>query len=192
VEDIITYVWLMVVAIAIGMPALQFPFVILGFRFFGSLAHANTEAQYAKLRERCALRVLCRAQNTRQCTSLCAMEVGTYGAATTCPEKDVLDGGGGLFLLITPTGQRYWRLKYRFAERKAVGAWRVPRGYLSPTIDTSCKQHSRRCRTVGLLRRMCRRPVLSPLFAMKEPDGRPVVDGITPSPWGHRRRAISR
>lgn len=51
-EDIITYVWLFVVAIAIGMPALQFPFVILGFRFVGSFAHANTSARYGWLGER--------------------------------------------------------------------------------------------------------------------------------------------
>jgi sterol desaturase/sphingolipid hydroxylase (fatty acid hydroxylase superfamily) len=51
-EDIITYIWLFVVAIVIGMPALQFPFVILGFRFVGSFAHANTRAQYGWLGER--------------------------------------------------------------------------------------------------------------------------------------------
>jgi sterol desaturase/sphingolipid hydroxylase (fatty acid hydroxylase superfamily) len=51
-EDIITYVWLFVVAIGIGMPALQFPFVILGFRFVGSFAHANTRAGYGWLGER--------------------------------------------------------------------------------------------------------------------------------------------
>ncbi len=51
-EDVITYIWLMVVALAIGMPALQFPFVILGFRLVGSLAHANTRARYGWLGER--------------------------------------------------------------------------------------------------------------------------------------------
>jgi sterol desaturase/sphingolipid hydroxylase (fatty acid hydroxylase superfamily) len=51
-EDIITYVWLFAVAIAIGMPVLQFPFVILGFRFVGSFAHANTRARYGGLGER--------------------------------------------------------------------------------------------------------------------------------------------
>jgi sterol desaturase/sphingolipid hydroxylase (fatty acid hydroxylase superfamily) len=51
-EDIITYVWLFAVAIALGMPALQFPFVILGFRLVGSLAHANTRVGYGRLGER--------------------------------------------------------------------------------------------------------------------------------------------
>ncbi|PLZ03905.1 fatty acid hydroxylase [Burkholderia sp. WAC0059] len=51
-EDIITYVWLFVVAIAIGMPSMQFPFVILGFRLVGSLAHANTRIGYGWLGER--------------------------------------------------------------------------------------------------------------------------------------------
>jgi len=51
-EDAITYLWLIAVGLAIGVPAFQFPFLILGFRFVGALAHANTQARYGWLGER--------------------------------------------------------------------------------------------------------------------------------------------
>jgi hypothetical protein len=31
--------------------------------------------------------------------------------------------GGGLFLLVTPAGQRYWRFKYRFAGKEKLYLW---------------------------------------------------------------------
>jgi len=45
-EDAITYVWLMSVGLAIGVPGMQFPFLILCFRFLGSISHANTRVGY--------------------------------------------------------------------------------------------------------------------------------------------------
>jgi sterol desaturase/sphingolipid hydroxylase (fatty acid hydroxylase superfamily) len=48
-EDTITYVWLIVVGLLIGVPSFQFPFVILGFRFIGSMAHSNTRISYGWL-----------------------------------------------------------------------------------------------------------------------------------------------
>lgn len=51
-EDAITYLWLIAVGLAIGMPAFQFPFLILSLRFVGALAHANTHARYGWLGER--------------------------------------------------------------------------------------------------------------------------------------------
>jgi integrase len=33
-----------------------------------------------------------------------------------------LSDGGGLYLLVTTTGQRYWRMDYRFAEKRATAA----------------------------------------------------------------------
>ena len=36
-----------------------------------------------------------------------------------------LSDSGGLFLLITPTGSKYWRLKYRF-ELKEKGSIGIP------------------------------------------------------------------
>jgi sterol desaturase/sphingolipid hydroxylase (fatty acid hydroxylase superfamily) len=45
-EDAITYVWLIAVGLAIGVPSMQFPFLILGFRLVGSMAHSNTGFRY--------------------------------------------------------------------------------------------------------------------------------------------------
>lgn len=50
-EDAITYLWLIAVGLAIGVPSFQFPFLILCFRLVGSLAHSNTRARYGWLGE---------------------------------------------------------------------------------------------------------------------------------------------
>lgn len=88
VEDIITYVWLMVVAIAIGMPALQFPFVILGFRFFGSIAHANTKVGYGVLGER--LLISPQFHRAHHCPAICGRRSCNFG--TVFPWWDMLFG----------------------------------------------------------------------------------------------------
>lgn len=48
-EDAITYVWLIVTGLAIGVPSMQFPFLILCFRLLGSISHANTRLSYGWL-----------------------------------------------------------------------------------------------------------------------------------------------
>jgi sterol desaturase/sphingolipid hydroxylase (fatty acid hydroxylase superfamily) len=50
-EDAITYVWLITVGLAIGVPSLQFPFLILCFRLLGSMSHSNTRVSYGWLGE---------------------------------------------------------------------------------------------------------------------------------------------
>jgi sterol desaturase/sphingolipid hydroxylase (fatty acid hydroxylase superfamily) len=50
-EDAITYVWLIAVGLLIGVPSMQFPFLILSFRFLGSIAHSNTRVRYGWLAE---------------------------------------------------------------------------------------------------------------------------------------------
>jgi sterol desaturase/sphingolipid hydroxylase (fatty acid hydroxylase superfamily) len=45
-EDAITYVWLIAVGLAIGVPPFQFPFLILCFRLVGSATHSNTRIRY--------------------------------------------------------------------------------------------------------------------------------------------------
>lgn len=51
-EDAITYVWLIAVGLIIGVPSMQFPFLILCFRLIGSMAHSNTRITYGWLGER--------------------------------------------------------------------------------------------------------------------------------------------
>ena len=48
-EDTITYLWLIGVGLAIGIPAFQFPFLILCLRFVASMAHSNTRISYGWL-----------------------------------------------------------------------------------------------------------------------------------------------
>jgi sterol desaturase/sphingolipid hydroxylase (fatty acid hydroxylase superfamily) len=48
-EDAITYIWLVTIALTIGVPSLQFPFLILGFRLLGSMSHSNTRVSYGYL-----------------------------------------------------------------------------------------------------------------------------------------------
>ena len=48
-EDAITYLWLIVVGLAIGIPPFQFPFLILCLRLVGSMAHSNTRISYGWL-----------------------------------------------------------------------------------------------------------------------------------------------
>jgi sterol desaturase/sphingolipid hydroxylase (fatty acid hydroxylase superfamily) len=50
-EDAITYLWFIAVGLVIGVPSFQFPFLILCFRFLGSISHANTRVSYGWLGE---------------------------------------------------------------------------------------------------------------------------------------------
>jgi sterol desaturase/sphingolipid hydroxylase (fatty acid hydroxylase superfamily) len=50
-EDAITYLWFIIVALIIGVPSMQFPFLILCIRLLGSMSHANTRAGYGWLGE---------------------------------------------------------------------------------------------------------------------------------------------
>jgi len=50
-EDAITYIWLIVVGLLIGVPSMQFPFLILCFRLLGSMSHSNTRISYGWLGE---------------------------------------------------------------------------------------------------------------------------------------------
>lgn len=50
-EDAITYAWLITMGLAIGVPSMQFPFLILCFRLLGSISHANTRVGYGWLGE---------------------------------------------------------------------------------------------------------------------------------------------
>jgi len=42
--------------------------------------------------------------------------------AAPCDKPHKLSDGGGLYLLVTAAGQRYWRMDYRFGEKRATAA----------------------------------------------------------------------
>lgn len=51
-DDVIQFVWFAVIALAIGIPPMQFPLLVLVLRFIESLSHANTRLSFGWLGER--------------------------------------------------------------------------------------------------------------------------------------------
>ena len=51
-DDIIAFLWFTVIALAIGVPPLQFPLLVLVLRFLESLSHANVRLSFGWLGER--------------------------------------------------------------------------------------------------------------------------------------------
>jgi len=50
-DDLIAFVWFTIVALAIGVPPLQFPLVVLLLRFLESLSHANARISFGRIGE---------------------------------------------------------------------------------------------------------------------------------------------
>ena len=51
-DDLISALWFGVIALAIGVPPLQFPLLVLVLRFLESLSHANARVSFGRLGER--------------------------------------------------------------------------------------------------------------------------------------------
>jgi len=51
-DDVIAFAWFLVIGLAIGIPPLQFPLLVLVLRFLESLSHANTRVGFGRLGER--------------------------------------------------------------------------------------------------------------------------------------------
>jgi len=51
-DDVLSFVWFGVIALAIGVPPLQFPLLVLLLRFLESLSHANVRLSFGWLGER--------------------------------------------------------------------------------------------------------------------------------------------
>lgn len=51
-DDLIAFVWFGVIALAIGVPPMQFPLLVLMLRFIESLSHANARVSFGVLGER--------------------------------------------------------------------------------------------------------------------------------------------
>ena len=51
-DDTIGFLWFMAIALAVGVPPLQFPMLVLLLRFLESLSHANTRLRFGWLGER--------------------------------------------------------------------------------------------------------------------------------------------
>ena len=51
-DDLISFLWFGIIGLAIGVPPLQFPLLILLLRFMESLSHANVKISFGKIGER--------------------------------------------------------------------------------------------------------------------------------------------
>lgn len=51
-DEILAFVWSMVIGLAIGIPPMQFPLLILVLRLLESMSHANARIQFGRLGER--------------------------------------------------------------------------------------------------------------------------------------------
>jgi sterol desaturase/sphingolipid hydroxylase (fatty acid hydroxylase superfamily) len=87
-EDVITYVWLIATGLLIGVTPMQFPFVILAFRFIGSLAHANTRVSYGSLGS--LLIMSPRFHRAHHCPEIAGRKSCNFG--TALPWWDILFG----------------------------------------------------------------------------------------------------
>jgi sterol desaturase/sphingolipid hydroxylase (fatty acid hydroxylase superfamily) len=51
-DDVISFLWFGIIGLAIGIPPLQFPLLILFLRFMESLSHANVRLSFGRIGER--------------------------------------------------------------------------------------------------------------------------------------------
>ena len=111
-DDLIGFVWFAVIALAIGVPPLQFPLLVLVLRFVESLSHANARIAFGRVGER--LLVSPRFHRTHHAVLAAGARSCNYGAvlpwwdmifgtadfgrdfpATGDPEADPALAGGG-------------------------------------------------------------------------------------------------
>lgn len=52
------------------------------------------------------------------------------------PAGDKLADGGGMYLLVKASG-KYWRMDYRFADKRKTSSWRVSGGF----VGTGAQAH---------------------------------------------------
>ena len=99
-EDAITYVMLMAGGLAIGVPSIQFPLVILGFRLIGSVAHANTSVDYGWFGQR----LIISPQFHRAHHALKSAGRGSFNLGTSFPWWDMAFGTADFAALSLETG----------------------------------------------------------------------------------------
>jgi sterol desaturase/sphingolipid hydroxylase (fatty acid hydroxylase superfamily) len=130
-EDAITYLWLIAVGLAIGVPSLQFPFLILCFRLLGSVAHSNTRVNYGWLGEHIFISPrfhrthhALRAAGRRSCnfgTALPWWDI-LFGTARFCDNTvETGDAGAEMAMVNGSWGEQQWagfRRMVRLARRR--------------------------------------------------------------------------
>jgi sterol desaturase/sphingolipid hydroxylase (fatty acid hydroxylase superfamily) len=99
-DDVISFVWFAAIGLAIGIPPLQFPLLILLLRFMESLSHANVRLSFGPVGER--LLVSPRFHRLHHGLSAAGRRSCNYGAVF--PYWDMLFGTADFSDLYLPTG----------------------------------------------------------------------------------------
>ncbi len=121
-DDLIGALWFGVIALAIGVPPLQFPLLVLVLRFLESLSHANARVSFGWLGER--LLISPRFHRAHHGVLAAGQRSCNYGAVL--PWWDMLFG----------TADFSPRLSWRPAIRRARRRWR--RADISPSNGPAC------------------------------------------------------
>jgi sterol desaturase/sphingolipid hydroxylase (fatty acid hydroxylase superfamily) len=112
-DDTIAFLWFGVIALAIGVPPLQFPLLVLVLRFVESLSHANARVSFGWLGER--LLVSPRFHRAHHGVLAHGRRSCNYGAVL--PWWDVLFGTADFSSEYVPTGDP------TAEEALATGSW---------------------------------------------------------------------
>ncbi|OYY05992.1 MAG: fatty acid hydroxylase [Acidocella sp. 35-58-6] len=99
-DDLISFVWFFVIGLAIGIPPLQFPLLILLLRFIESLSHANIRLSFGWLGER--LLVSPRFHRLHHALKAAGRKSCNYGGVF--PYWDMMFGTADFSDLYLPTG----------------------------------------------------------------------------------------
>jgi len=112
-DDLISFLWFGIIGLAIGIPPLQFPLLILLLRFMESLSHANVKLSFGKIGER--LLVSPRFHRLHHALRAAGRRSCNYGAVF--PYWDMLFGTADFSPVYLPTGDA------RAPEAMATGSY---------------------------------------------------------------------
>ncbi|SIQ21221.1 MULTISPECIES: sterol desaturase family protein [Acidiphilium] len=100
IDEILSFLWFMLIGLLIGIPPLQFPILILMLRFVESLSHANTTLSFGKIGDR--LLVSPRFHRTHHGILAAGQKSCNYGAVF--PLWDIIFQTADFTRTPTPTG----------------------------------------------------------------------------------------
>jgi sterol desaturase/sphingolipid hydroxylase (fatty acid hydroxylase superfamily) len=99
-DDLIAFVWFGVIALAIGVPPMQFPLLVLMLRFLESLSHANVRLSFGSVGER--LLISPRFHRAHHGVRAAGQQSCNYGSVL--PWWDMLFGTADFSRAYVPTG----------------------------------------------------------------------------------------
>jgi sterol desaturase/sphingolipid hydroxylase (fatty acid hydroxylase superfamily) len=132
-DDLISFVWFGVIALAIGVPPLQFPVLVLVLRFLESLSHANVRLSFGWLGQR--LLISPRFHRTHHGVLAAGQQSRNYGAVL--PWWDMLFGTADFSREYVRTGDPSGEEKLAtgtWLQQQSAGLRRLVRALWRPTV----------------------------------------------------------